>query len=283
MKTVAIVGKPGRADVGTLAADLHRTLSERKIEVLFDERVAAAAGQPGSSPQEIASRAELVIVLGGDGTLLLAAQILAGHEVPVLGVNVGSLGFMTEIPIKELMAVLDQVLSGALKVEARSKLRVQLVREGRALLDSEVLNDAVIKVGALAKIIDIEASIDGAPLTNYKADGIIVSTPTGSTAYALSSGGPIVHPTMQALVISAICPHTLTQRPIVVPGTSRLAFELKTGGTEAFLTMDGQGGASMKPGDRVLVETARTRLLLARNPRLDFFSILRTKLRWGER
>jgi NAD+ kinase len=283
VKTVAIVAKPGRPDVAKLAADLHRTLFSRGIEVLIDERAAAAAGHPGNPPADIASRAELVVVLGGDGTLLLAAQILAGREVPILGVNVGSLGFMTEIPVAEMQAMVDRALAGDFKTEPRSKLRVQLVRESRTLLDTEVLNDAVIKVGALAKIIDIEAAMDGVPLTKYKADGIILSTPTGSTAYALSTGGPIVHPTMQAIVITAICPHTLTQRPIVVPATSRLTFDLKATAAEAFLTIDGQSGAPLKAGDRVLVETAKSRLLLIRNPKMDFFSILRTKLHWGER
>ncbi len=281
MKTVAIVGKPGRPDVGRVAARLRETLTSRGFDVLVDERV--AAGGALATTAQIGARAELVIALGGDGTLLLAAKILAGREVPVLGVNLGTLGFMTEIPLPELDSVLDRVLAGDFRAEPRSKLRVQLSRDSETLLDTEVLNDAVIKVGALARIVDIEASIDGAPLTNYRADGVIVATPTGSTAYSMSSGGPIVHPTMQAIVISAICPHTLTQRPIVVPGTSRLSFEIKPGTTEVFLTVDGQVGSPLRVGDRVLVETAKTRLLFVRNPKLDFFRVLRTKLRWGER
>lgn len=283
MKNVAIVGKPGRPDVGRVAADVHRTLTARGLSVLVDERVAPAAGLAGTPPGEIAARADLVVVLGGDGTLLLAASVLGGRAVPIVGVNVGSLGFMTEIPLAELTPVLDRVLAGDYRTEARTKLGVRLWRGEAAVVDTEVLNDAVVKETALARIVDIEATIGGAYLTTYKADGLIVATPTGSTAYALSAGGPIVHPTMDAMVLAPICPHPLTQRPIVVPGDSAVALTIKGEVAHQTLTLDGYTAVPLQAGDRIAIERAPNRLLLVKNPKLDFFNVLRAKLKWGER
>jgi NAD+ kinase len=205
--------------------------------------------------------------------------------VPILGVNLGALGFMTEIPRTEVFAMLDRVLAGDFEVEPRMKLRVHLHRgeDGRKLLDAEVLNEAVINKGALARIIDLEASIDGGYVTTYKADGVIVSTPTGSTAYSLSAAGPILYPTMHAVIINPICPHTLTQRPIVIPDDREINLRLKSESSEVYLTLDGQTGLPLVPGDRIQIKQSLNKVMLIKNPALDFFGILRTKLRWGER
>jgi NAD+ kinase len=241
------------------------------VEVLVDEE---DAGQ----------HADLLLVLGGDGTLIHAAGLLAGRAAPILGVNMGSLGFLTEVPQPELYAAIENVLAGTARVSERMKLRVHLHRDGerRPEIDAEVLNDAVIAKGTLSRMAEFEATLSGSPITTYKADGIIVATPTGSTAYALSANGPIVHPSMRGAIICPICPHTLTQRPIVIPDDETVNIVLASE-SEVFLTLDGQTGVQMARGDRVQIKQSANRVLLVRNPNIDYFGILRAKLRWGQR
>lgn len=234
--------------------------------------------------EAVARDADLVVVLGGDGTLIHAAWLLKGRRAPILGVNMGGLGFMTEVPHGEIYTTLDLVLAGRATVSERLKLGVHVHHGGdpRPVLAAEVLNEAVISKTALSRMSELETRYQGHYLTTYKADGVIVATPTGSTAYALAANGPIVYPTMRGVIIAPICPHTLTQRPLVVPDDGDIELVLMND-TEVFLTLDGRPGLPIARGDRVQVKQSPNRVLLVRNPRIDFFGILRAKLRWGER
>jgi NAD+ kinase len=262
------VSSPGATETAKL---VRSYLLQRGVAVADDE-------------VEAGRSADLLVVLGGDGTLIHAARLLGGRPAPILGVNMGSLGFLTEVPQSELYGALEQVLSGEATVSERVKLRVNLFRAAspEPVLDAQVLNDAVIGKGALAKMAELDLRCSGQWVATYKADGIIVATPTGSTAYSLAANGPIVFPTMNGLVITPICPHTLTQRPIVAPD-DREAEVLLVNDSKVYLTLDGQKGLQLERGDRVRVRASPDRVLLVRNPRIDFFGILRAKLRWGER
>ena len=270
-RRVGIIHKVSSAEASETALFVERFLASKGVEVLTDE---AEAGRS----------ADLVVVLGGDGTLIHAAGILEGRPVPILGVNMGSLGFMTEVPQAELYVALEQVLAGKAQVSERMKLRVHLHKGGAAerALDAEVLNDVVISKSALSRMAELYTRCSGEHVTTFKADGVIVATPTGSTAYSLAANGPIMYPTMRGVIIAPICPHTLTQRPLVVPDDENIEIVL-TNDTEVYLTLDGQYGHPLQKGDRVQVKQSYNRVLLVRNPNLDFFGILRAKLRWGER
>jgi NAD+ kinase len=254
------------------------------LRIIAERHLSEALGwAPAPDDRRLLADAELVVVLGGDGTLIHAARLVAGRPIPILGVNLGSLGFMTEIPQAELFDSLDAALEGKLTVNRRMKLRVRLWRDQKVLIEDEVLNDVVINKGALARIADHEASIDGEYVTTYKSDGVIISTPTGSTAYALSAGGPIVHPALEAIILAPICPHALTQRAIVVPSEKVLSIVIKSEVADVFLTIDGQEGYPLRMGDRLEVDRSPNPVLILRNPKLGYFSILRQKLHWGER
>jgi NAD+ kinase len=271
-RRVGIVHKLTSAEAAETAVYVGQFLATKGVTVIEDEA-------------EIARDADLVVVLGGDGTLIHAASVLKGRPVPILGVNMGSLGFMTEVPQSELYQALELVLAGKATVSERMKLRVHLHRgggHGPPDLDAEVLNDVVIAKGALSRMVELEVRFSGTYITTYKADGIIVSTPTGSTAYALAANGPIVYPTMRGVILSPICPHTLTQRPIVVPDDQNIEIILAND-VKVFLTLDGQTGERLEKGDRIQVKQSMNHVLLVANPQLDFFGILRKKLRWGER
>lgn len=268
---VGIVHKVSSAEASETALFVAQYLGNKGVPVLMDE-------------PEVAEQADLVVVLGGDGTLIHAARLLGGRPAPILGVNMGSLGFLTEVPQSEMYAAIDLVLSGKATVSERMKLRVHLHRAGteRPLVDAQVLNDVVIGKGALARMAEFDTRCSGQFVATYKADGMIVATPTGSTAYSLAANGPILFPTMRGVVLSPICPHTLTQRPIVVPDDQQLEIIL-VNDSEVFLTLDGQRGIPLERGDRVQVKQSTHRVLLVRNPAIDFFGILRAKLRWGAR
>jgi NAD+ kinase len=270
-KRVGVVHKVSSAEASETAQLVRQFLESRRLEVITDEA-------------EVGRSAELVVVLGGDGTLIHAASLLNGRPVPILGVNMGSLGFMTEVPQSGLYGALDLVLDGKGVVSERMKLRVHLHRGGRPerALDEEVLNDVVISKSALSRMAELDTRCSGDYVTTYKADGVIVATPTGSTAYALAANGPIMYPTMRGVIIAPICPHTLTQRPLVVPDDENIEIVL-VNDTEVYLTLDGQMGMPLERGDRVQVKQSYNRVLLVRNPNIDFFGILRAKLRWGER
>jgi len=281
VQTLAIVAKRDKQEAVALAARIRERYPH--LTVLAERYLSHALGWPRIEDRELAQRAELVIVLGGDGTLIYTARLLGGRGVPILGVNLGSLGFMTEIPVDELFSTLDEVLAGRFKVDSRMKLTCRLVREGKIVVEDEVLNDVVINKGALARIADHETSIEGVPITTYKADGMILATPTGSTAYSLSAGGPIVHPSVDCTIMSPICSHALTQRSIVVPADRTIRVTLRKETADTYLTLDGQTGHSLQGGDCIEVVRSPNRVNLVRNPHMAYFTILRQKLHWGER
>ena len=271
-KKVGIVHKLSSPAAAECASAAAHWLARRGLEVIQDE-------------EETSRRADLVLVLGGDGTLIHAAGLLKERPAPILGVNMGSLGFLTEVPQPELYGALEHVLSGRAEVSERMKLRVHLHRGGGGPpeIDAEVLNDAVIAKGALARMSEFETTCSGQFVTNYKADGVIVATPTGSTAYSLAAHGPIMYPSMRGVIITPIAPHTLTQRPIVVPDEETVNIVIRSQGGKVYLTLDGQTGVLLAMGDRVQIKQSRNRVLLVKNPNIDYFGILRAKLRWGER
>jgi NAD+ kinase len=225
----------------------------------------------------------MIIVLGGDGTLLSVARLVRDYEVPILGVNLGGLGFLTEITLEELYRVVERVVQGDFTTDERVVLNASVIRRGERMAEFIVLNDAVINKGALARIIDLETTINGEYLTTFKSDGLILSTPTGSTAYNLSAGGPIVYPSLHCIIITPICPHTLTNRPIVIPDDVEIRATLKTKQQEVILTLDGQLGFTLEFEDVVEVKKAEGHILLIKSPYRHYFEVLREKLKWGGR
>jgi NAD+ kinase len=280
VKTIALVSKVGKPEAAALALEMRQRYPH--LTFLAEGELASHLNWPAVPPDELAA-ADLMVVLGGDGTLIHAARLLKGRPTPILGVNLGSLGFMTEVPQNETFPMLELALSGKAKIASRMKLRCRLYRDEKLLIEDEVLNDVVATKGALARIADFETWMDGDLVALFKADGIICSTPTGSTAYTLSAGGPIVHPSIDCVIVTPICPHALTQKPIVVPGDQTIRIILKAHVEDVFLTIDGQVGHALMVGDRIEVERSPNRVHLIRNPALDYFGILRQKLHWGER
>lgn len=268
-----------------VARDLITWLEERGCTPMVEEQITRELCLPRLfSEVEIREQAELVVVLGGDGTLISVARLFTDKDVPILGVNLGSLGFLTEITVEELYTRLEKCLEGNPRVSERMMLDVTLHREGQEIENCTVLNDMVINKGALARIVDLETKVNRHFLTTYKADGLIVSTPTGSTGYSLSAGGPIIHPLMSCIVITPICPHTLTNRPIVVTDESTISITVTSSFDEkVYLTLDGQVGFELREGDSIEVRKALKTTALVMSRSRDYFEILRTKLKWGER
>jgi NAD+ kinase len=231
--------------------------------------------------ESLAADVDLMLVLGGDGTMIATARTIGDHEVPVLGVNYGGLGYLAEFRIEELYSALESILAGNYRLDRRVMLEVELRRAGEAAKTSRVLNDVVINKSALARIIEIEASFNSQYVNSFRADGLIVSTPTGSTAYNLSAGGPVIFPSMNAVVITPICPFTLSNRPIVVPDDAEIELLLKTDQEEVALTLDGQVGFPLKVADRVVIRKSRTTFNLIQPTNRNYFDVLRDKLRWG--
>src|SRR5256712_5000528 len=246
------------------------------------EEEAGAPGAPSAPGCEIAARADLLVVLGGDGTLIHAAGLCDNREVPILGVNMGALGFLTEVPRERAFPLLEKALNGDLAISQRLMLDVEVRYRDQVLLSGTVLNDAVVSKNALSRLATLEVMIDSRPATTYEADGLIIATPTGSTAYSLSAGGPIVYPTLDAVLLTPICPHALTQRPVVLPADLPIRVKLVSRG-EMFVTLDGAHGRHLQAGDEVQIRTAPHRTVLLKNPDPDPFAILRQKLRWGAR
>ena len=229
-----------------------------------------------------AKKPDFALVLGGDGTLLSAARALAHEDVPILGVNLGSLGFLTEVPLTEMYTTLDAVDAGHCPVEERSVLDCTLFREYEEIGHYFALNDVVVNKSAISRLIDFDLLIDGAFVFSYKADGVIIATPTGSTAYSLAAGGPVMMPSVGSFVVTPVCPHALTHRPLVVPDKAQIELRVETTQEEAFLSIDGQIGMPVKQGDRVLCHRAEHSVKLMR-VRRTFFDVLRNKLKWGQR
>jgi NAD+ kinase len=299
IRRVVIVGKRQRPEATAAVRRIARLLAGHRIDVDFDSETSRALGRRAGrrAPRGVAGgkrtagaravpgrSADLYIVVGGDGTLLSVARSIAAAPRPILGVNLGGLGFLTETGLDEIEAVIQEVIQGRYTLDPRMSIEASLVRQGRVIMSQSVLNDVVITKSALARMIDVGLTIDRHSVTTYKADGVIVSTPTGSTAYSLSAGGPIIHPELGALLIAPICPHTLTMRPLVVPDSSRVEMTLKTDDSEVYLTLDGQVGHPLRPLDRVRVRRGRHPVLMVRcGHRTPYFEVLRHKLHWGER
>ena len=284
MKRIGIFAKRHHEDAVRLAEEVVAWLVERKIEVFVDEPLANdmsdMRGYPG---QAIPPLVDMVVVLGGDGTLLSVARLIGDLRTPILGVNLGSLGFLTEITRSELFPMLEQVVKGDFTVSKRMRLLAIIRREGKEVARYRVLNDVVINKGALARIIDMETWVDDDYLTTFKADGLIVSTPTGSTGYNLAAGGPIIYPGNHCHVISPICAHTLTNRPIVVSDEATIRIEVKSPDEDVVFTADGQEGMPLQGGDVVELRKSNHSTRLIKSPSKDYFQVLRTKLRWGKR
>lgn len=285
MKQVAIFAKVHDPRCQGVASELVTWLEQRNCMPLVDAHLARHVGyDKGFSEEQIRDRAELVVVLGGDGTLISVARLFSSRQVPIVGVNLGSLGFLTEITVEQLYPVLEQCLADCHRITERMMLDVTVTRGEHEISRCQVLNDAVINKGALARIIELEARVNDNFLTTFKADGLIISTPTGSTGYSLSAGGPIVQPLMQCTVITPICPHTLTNRPIVISDQSVVRIVVKSSFDEmVYLTLDGQVGVELQEGDCIEVRRAETTTALVTSPEKDYFAILRAKLKWGER
>jgi len=281
---VGIISRPRRADISKVVPPLLAWLAARNVKAYVDPETAASAGSSADERprEELAALADLLIVLGGDGTLLAAARMENGRDVPILPVNLGGLGFLTSVTLDDLYPILTEVFAGKNRVSERVMLGVEVTRGGNVIERQRALNDAVINKGALARIIDFELTINGEFVCCYKADGLIISTPTGSTAYSLSAGGPIVYPSVQALVVTPICPHTLTNRPLVVPDAGRVEVTFR-GDDTVYLTVDGQVGRQLESGDRVVVVRGEEKLRLVRPARQTYFEVLRDKLKWGNR
>lgn len=285
LKSVAIFAKRHDPRCQVVADDLINWLEEKNCLPLVESDLARLIGYAGAfSDEDIREQAELVVVLGGDGTLISVARLFSGKDVPIVGVNLGSLGFLTEVTVEELYPLLDRCLRGEPRVSERMMLEVTVCREDQEIEKCHVLNDMVINKGALARIVDLETKVNRHFLTTYKADGLIISTPTGSTGYSMSAGGPIIHPLMSCIVITPICPHTLTNRPIVVTDESIISITIASSFDEkVYLTLDGQVGFKLMQGDTIEVRKALKTTSLVMSRERDYFEILRTKLKWGER
>ncbi|NIQ96763.1 MAG: NAD(+)/NADH kinase [Desulfuromonadales bacterium] len=283
MKRVGLFAKRNHPDAAELAARIAAWLQERGVEVCFEEALARDLGRDGHPEAEIPALVDMIIVLGGDGTLISVARAVGDRGTPILGVNLGSLGFLTEITRQELFQVLDQVLEDKYTVSERLMLEAVVNRNGSVANRYQLLNDVVINKGALARIIDMELYVNDSYLTTFKADGLIISSPTGSTAYNMAAGGPIIYPDADCFVITPICPHMLTNRPMIVPADSSMRIEVKFSDEDVVLTADGQVGMPLQGGDIVEVHRSSNRTRLILSPEKEYFEVLRTKLRWGER
>ena len=290
MNRIGIVAKRNKPEAVAVVRNLVEWLRPKKIQVYIEKEIEglltptlSEGNWKSVGREEMPHHVEMMIVLGGDGTLLSVGRQVWNRNIPILGVNLGGLGFLTEITLDELYSVLERVLQDDFEINERETLKAGVIRRGKRVAEFIVLNDAVINKGALARIIDLETTINGEYLSTFRSDGLIISTPTGSTAYNLSAGGPIVYPSLHTIIITPICPHTLTIRPIIIPDDVKIRALLKSRDEEVTLTLDGQQGFTLKFEDVVEVEKAEGRILLIKSPYRHYFELLREKLKWGER
>lgn len=288
IKRVGIVLKPHQPQALKTICELTVWLSQRGIGLVGGpqierEHIEHETGCPVHEvePDKLAAAADLVLVLGGDGTMIATARLIGDEEVPVLGVNYGGLGYLTEFRIEELYEALEMILEGNYRLDKRVMLEIELHRDDAVITRNRVLNDVVINKSALARIIEIEAYLNHQYVSSFRADGLIVSTPTGSTAYNLSAGGPLIFPSMNAVVITPICPFTLSNRPLVVPDDAVIELLMRTAHEEVALTLDGQVGFPLTVNDRVIISKSRTTFNLIQPSNRNYFDVLRDKLRWG--
>jgi NAD+ kinase len=284
IKVVGIMAKPGIPHASAIVSELVGWLRARGVEARLDPETACYLGHADGLPREkVPEGTQLVIVLGGDGTLLAAARAVAGRVIPIFPVNLGGLGFLTAITLDQLYPELERAFSGEQRVVPRKMLHGELVRGGQTIKSVEALNDIVIAKTQIARMIDLETHVDQQYIGTFKADGLILATPTGSTAYSLSAGGPIVYPLVSAICITPVCPHMLTNRPVLVPDNMVIQVVCQAEDGQAFLTVDGQVGEPLLRDDRVVCRSSEHSVHLIRPPKMFFFDVLRQKLKWGER
>lgn len=282
IKCVGIVVKPNNEDALATAHKLPGWLAERGIELVGEPRQQAEVFDfELSEVEKFKNDVDLIIVLGGDGTMISTARLTGEREVLVLGINYGSLGYLTEFRIEEMFPAIESILEGNYEIDHRMMLDVELWREDQQLATGRVLNDVVINKAVLARIIEIEVSLNDLYVNSFRADGLIIATPTGSTAYNLSAGGPIIYPSMNAVVITPICPFTLTNRPIVMPDTAEISMRLLNESDGVVITLDGQIGHQMEIGDFVKIRRSKTNFSLVQPSNRNYFDVLRNKLKWG--
>lgn len=279
---IAIVVKPHASEVAGITKMIIEYLEGEGKEVLLEERTSSVIDSPSCvSHDEIREKADLLIVLGGDGTLISTNRIISGKNIPILGINLGRLGFLTETKVDEALETVKKVLSGNYKYDNRMKLTSEIYEGKKSVFETEVMNDIVINKGALARIIDIEVSIDGQFVNLYRADGLIVSTPSGSTAYTLAAGGPIVYPTLNSIIITPICPHSLTHRPIVIHDDSEIKIRVLNDAEKVYLTYDGQIGRKMTLSEEIFIRKSPQPIKLIISQKRNYFALLKEKLGWG--
>jgi len=282
IQRIGIIAKR-REEALKIVKELDEWAEQRGLEVVIDEETASRVNlKKGQARSKIPSLVDMILVLGGDGTFLSVARLIGELPIPILGVNLGGLGFLTEVTLEELYPLLDQILDGNYAVDEREMLTAHVHRYGERIAEYSVLNDVVINKGALARIIDLDTYVDDRYLTTFKADGLILSTPTGSTAYSMAAGGPIIYPSLRCIIITPICPHTLTNRPLVLSDEVTVRIKLRSQ-EDVFITLDGQMGFALRIDDMVEVRKAKTHIKLIKPSNKDYFEILRKKLKWGER
>ena len=284
LQTVGIISRPRRQHLSVVVPPLLKWLEARGVSAVYDEETANSLPDTskGRTRQLVADSSQLLLVLGGDGTMLAAARLAASRNIPILPINMGSLGFLTSFTLDELYPALEDTLTGRSSISQRVMLQVQLERAGSVIENQSALNDAVINKGALARMIELHLIINSEFVCRYRADGLIVASPTGSTAYSLSAGGPIVHPAVESFVITPICPHMLSDRPLVIRDSSSIEIKLSADTESVFLTLDGQRGIPLQSADRVRISRAKEPLKLIQPPKKSYFDILRSKLKWGD-
>jgi len=283
IETVGICSKPNSDAAAAIVPKLLEWLRSRNVGVRLDEETAAYAGSSGLPREEVPEGCDLIIVLGGDGTLLSAARAIGRRGITLFAVNLGGLGFLTAITVDELYPELQRAFCGEHRIAKRKLMTVEVLRQEQAIASYDALNDAVLTKSAIARMIDLDTYVDDQFVCAYKAVGLIVATPTGSTAYSLSAGGPIIFPSVPTLCITPICPHMLTNRPVLVPETSVVRVLSRGPDETVFLTIDGQVGTPVSEGDAVVCRSSHYALNLVRPPHMMFFDVLRQKLKWGER
>lgn len=281
---IGIIGKKNKDRVYELAAALQKWLTERSAKVYVEEGIARKMGLENAvSESMLPASVDVVVVLGGDGTFLSTSRLLHRHNIPIVGVNLGGLGFLAEFTEDEVYDIMGRILENDYEIEEREMISATVLKGGEEFDKYVVLNDLVINNGPVSRVVDLALYIDEIRVTTLKADGIILSTPTGSTAYSLSAGGPIVYPTLPVILVTPICPHLLTNRPLVVPSDMNIRVRVLTDTQNTYLTADGQVGVTVNAGDEVILKRSQCTVRLVKSPFRDYFTILKTKLMWGER
>ncbi|MEW6734924.1 MAG: NAD(+)/NADH kinase [Acidobacteriota bacterium] len=283
LRRIGIVVKPNITSAWPVVTQMGKWSIKHGIELLVEQHAHTfvEGAMTFMAREEIPQHADLIIVLGGDGTMLATARLIGAHAVPVMGVNFGTLGYLTEFSVEELFPTLDRIIEGNYCLDIRVRLDARVLRNEQCIAEASVLNDVVVNKSALARIIELECWINDQLVNNFRADGLIISTPTGSTAYSLSAGGPLIHPRMHAMAITPICPHALTNRPLVIPDEAPVDLILMTPREEVTLTLDGQIGFSLKGGDRICVRKSEQYFQLIQSNNKNYFQILHEKLNWG--